>query len=110
MEAEFSALFITAPSVGEAKSLARKLLQARVVACVNVVPTVHSLYWWEGKIEEGDEALLILKTRTDRVEELIGKVRQHHPYTVPEVISMGLGKGNPDYLRWVNDEVTAPVG
>lgn len=109
MSSEFSVCMVTAPSAGEARALARKLLESRVCACVNVVPAVGSLYWWEGKIEEAEEALMIIKTRTDRVEELVGKVKQLHPYTVPEVISLPLGPGNPDYLRWVTEEVSAPV-
>ena len=105
---EFSACFVTAPSMEEARALARKLLEARVVACVNLVPAVESLYWWEGVVEEGREVLMILKTRTDRLADLVARVREHHPYSVPEVISVPLGPGNPDYLAWVAAEVPPP--
>lgn len=102
---EFSACFVTAPSKEEARALARTLLEARVVACVNLVPAVESLYWWEGRIDEAQEVLMILKTRTERLEELVALVKEHHSYSVPEVISLPLGPGNPDYLAWLSAEV-----
>lgn len=100
-----SVLFVTAPSLEEARTLARSLLEDRLVACVNLVPGVESMYWWEGRLEESQEVLLVLKTRTDRVPDLIDRVRERHPYSVPEVVSWPLGPGNPDYLRWVATEV-----
>ena len=106
----FSVCLVTAPSLEEARRLARALLEDRLVACANLVPSVQSLYWWEGQVEEAAEVLLVLKTRTERVGELVARVRELHPYSVPEVISWPLGPGNPDYLAWLGAEVPAPQG
>jgi periplasmic divalent cation tolerance protein len=105
---DLSICFVTAPSPEEARSLARSLLEERLVACVNLVPSVQSLYWWEGSLEEAWEVLLVLKTRTDRVPDLVDRVKELHSYSVPEVVSWPLGPGNPDYLRWVATEA-APL-
>lgn len=102
-------LFITVPHLGEGRALARALLEARLAACVNLVPKVESLYWWDGAIQNEEEALLVVKTRTDRVDELVSKVRCHHSYSVPEVIAVPVEGGNPDYLRWIDEEVPTPV-
>ncbi len=105
---DLSICFVTASSPEEARSLARALLEERLVACVNLVPSVQSLYWWEGSLEESWEVLMVLKTRTDRVPDLVDRVRQLHSYSVPEVVSWPLGPGNPDYLRWVAAEAAPP--
>ncbi len=102
---DLSICLVTAPSLEEARSLARSLLEDRLVACVNLVPSVQSLYWWEGRIDESQEVLLVLKTRTERVPDLAASVRAQHSYSVPEVVSWPLGPGNPDYLGWVSAEV-----
>lgn len=96
---------VTVPDAEKGKELARQLLELKLVACVNVVPAITSLYWWEGKISEDSEALLILKTTQKKVDQLIKAVKAHHPYSVPEVISMAIDQGNPDYLQWVEDSV-----
>ena len=96
---------ITMPDAEQGKELARKLLNEKLVACVNVIPAVTSLYWWEGKISEDPESLLILKTTQHKVEALIKAVKAHHPYSVPEVISMAIDQGNPDYLQWIDESL-----
>ena len=97
---------VTISDAEQGKALARKLLEMKLVACVNVVPAITSLYWWEGKICEDSEALLILKTTQHKVDHLVKAVKAHHPYSVPEVISMAIDQGNPDYLQWVEDSVS----
>ncbi|MBI3928351.1 MAG: divalent-cation tolerance protein CutA [Armatimonadetes bacterium] len=96
--------FVTAPPQ-EAPNLARKLVEARLVACVNLIPAVSSTYWWEGRVQEDQEALLVLKTSADSVEALVQKVKELHSYTVPEVIAMPIERGNPDYLQWIRQSV-----
>jgi periplasmic divalent cation tolerance protein len=97
----------TAP-VEIAEMLARGLVESRVVACVNIVPRVRSIYRWEGKVEEEDEALLVMKTTAERVESVIDRVRRAHPYEVPEVVALPIEEGLPEYLAWVADQVRLP--
>lgn len=98
-------VLVTGPSVDEAERIGRALVEERLAACANLIPSISSAYWWKGKIEEATEALLILKTRQDLVERLVTRVRALHSYTVPEVIALPILGGNPDYLRWIDDSV-----
>jgi len=89
----------------QARRLSLWLLKKRLAACVNQIPRVRSDYWWHGKIEHSRELLLIIKTTPAKVSSLIREVRRRHPYSVPEVLSLEVGKGNPDYLRWIAESV-----
>lgn len=101
--AEVRVAFISAPR-DEAKELARALVEERLCACVNIVPKIDSFYWWDGKIEKDEEALLIVKTTRQKAEALIRYVKENHPYEIPEVITLPLSEGLPDYLNWVIEE------
>ncbi len=95
-------VLITAPADGEAAAkLARTLVEERLAACVNRVPGLVSTYWWQGKIEEDREELLIIKTSEDRLEALLERVPELHPYAVPEVLALPVEKGHPPYLDWL---------
>lgn len=98
-------VLVTGPSADEAERIGRALVEERLAACANLIPSISSAYWWKGKIEEATEALLVLKTRQDLVERLVTRVRALHSYTVPEVIALPILGGNPDYLRWIDDSV-----
>jgi periplasmic divalent cation tolerance protein len=93
--------FITAPSTDAARELAVGILQARLAACANVLPGVHSLFWWKGEIEHADETLIICKTRTALAKQLTEFVKHNHEYDVPEVVVLPIIDGNPDYLEWL---------
>jgi periplasmic divalent cation tolerance protein len=101
---EHVVVFITAATADEARSISNILVSRRKAACVNIVPHVHSMFWWQGKIESTDEALLIVKTKATLLEELIELVKQNHSYDVPEVIALPIIGGNRDYLQWLDDE------
>lgn len=96
------AVFITTPR-GKGKEIARKLIEERLAACINVA-SVSSIYWWQGKIEEDDEDLLVVKTTAARVEELARFLKQIHPYTVPELIVLPIVTGLEDYINWLREE------
>jgi periplasmic divalent cation tolerance protein len=98
-----SVVYVTAPSMEVAKMLSRLLLVEQVAACVNISPKVVSMYKWDGKVEEEEEVLVMIKTRTSLVGRLTWLVKGAHPYDVPEVIAMPLDmvRGNVDYLQWV---------
>ena len=96
-------LLVTAPA-DSVEALADALLDARLVACVNVIPGVRSLYWWEGKKEEAQESLLVIKTREDLVKRVTERVVEMHPYEVPEVVAVPIVGGHAPYLDWVEGE------
>jgi periplasmic divalent cation tolerance protein len=100
-----SAVYVTCPNETVAKTLARGLLEKRLIACANIIPNITSTYWWKGNIEEDSEVLLMLKTLSESVPELTEYVRQHHPYEVPEVIAVNIEQGNPAYLDWIRENV-----
>lgn len=102
-------LYITAGSRDEAKKIGRALVEARLAACANVIDGMESVYWWEGKLTEDREAVLIVKTRADLVPAVTAKVKALHSYSVPCVVALPILDGNPDYLNWVASEATAPA-
>lgn len=102
----YLAVFITAPDMETAKKIARHLLEKRTASCINMTP-VKSMYWWEGKIEDSDEVLLIVKTTTDRLNDLVKEVKSVHPYQLPEVVAVPIVGGLREYLGWVERETHA---
>ncbi|XP_055586922.1 protein CutA homolog isoform X2 [Uranotaenia lowii] len=103
-----SIAYVTTPNDTSAKELAHKLVERKLAACVNIIPGLTSIYEWEGKINEDHEVLLMIKTRTERVDELSKFVRENHPYSVAEVITVPIANGNPPYLDWLSR--TVPEG
>ncbi|MCC6020248.1 MAG: divalent-cation tolerance protein CutA [Thermoproteaceae archaeon] len=102
----YAVVLITAPDRESGVKMARRLLERRLAACVNIAP-VSSMYWWEGKIEESSEVLLVVKTTSERLGDLIREVRAIHPYKVPEIIALPITAGLADYLDWVRRETGA---
>lgn len=100
-----SIVYITTPNVEAAKQLSYKLVDGKYAACVNIIPQLTSIYKWEGKMNEDSELLLMVKTTTDKVDDLSKFVRENHPYSVPEVISVKIDNGNVDYLNWVTNSI-----
>ncbi len=97
-------LYMTAPTRDDCLKIGRALLEKRLVACVNVFDGVQSLYWWQGKIEESSEAVLIAKTQMRLVNACVEAVKPLHPYEVPCITGIPVLKANPDYIRWVITE------
>lgn len=100
-----SVAYVTVPSEEVAKTIGKGLVREKLAACVNIVPQVTSIYTWENEINEDTELLLIIKTRTSRLTELIQYVRSHHPYKVFEVVSLPIESGNEPYLKWISEVV-----
>lgn len=106
---EIVLLYCTTASVEEAEKVAEAVVGQRLAACANIVPGMRSLYWWQGKLEKGEEALLILKTRADLVESATMAVKQAHSYSVPCVLPIRIAEGgNPDYVNWLLGETQPP--
>ena len=87
-----------------ADSIADAILKDRLTACVNIIPGVKSKYWWKGQLSADSESLLIMKTRADLVTALTARIKEVHPYEVPEIIAFEIKEGNADYLRWIAEE------
>lgn len=90
----------------QASAIAKALVAERLAACVNIVPNVSSVYSWKGKIEEGREVLLVIKSRASLSKRLAARIRALHSYEVPEVVTLKIASGNPDYLRWIRESTT----
>jgi periplasmic divalent cation tolerance protein len=97
----FAVVLVTAPDLKTARKLARAVLEARVAACVNIVPRIESHYWWQGRIESGRELLLIIKTTRARLAALEKVVLANHPYDTPEFVVVPLTGGAEKYLAWL---------
>lgn len=100
-------LVISTSPVDKAPELAKRLVEERLAACVNIVPKVRSFYIWKGKLEDDEESLLVIKTTKEAVNRLTERLRELHPYEVPEIVSLKLrkGEGNEAYLDWVKEMV-----
>jgi len=95
-------VLVTVGSAEEAASLARTLVEERLVACGNLVERIRSIYRWKGRIEDEGETLLVLKTRAERFEALRQRIVELHSYDVPEVITLEITDGNKPYLDWID--------
>ena len=99
--AEPRVALITFPGKGAAAEFARHVVEARLVACVNIVPGVTSVYAWEGKVETADEVLAIVKTTDERVAQLQAALGDRHPYDTPEFVVLEPDHVEPKYLDWL---------
>jgi periplasmic divalent cation tolerance protein len=105
-------VYATTADEGEARRIGRAVVEARLAACANILPGMRSLYWWQGKLEEGQEAVLILKTTEERLPALLTRVKELHSYDCPCIEALPVVGGHAPYLDWVAQEtqVSAPSG
>ena len=99
-------VYITASDKEEAEKIARQLLKRRQAACVNIVPEVNSHFWWQNRLDSTQECLLVVKTKDTLLPDIVKSVRKMHSYSVPEIIALPIVGGNPEYLDWIDSEVT----
>jgi periplasmic divalent cation tolerance protein len=92
------------PDRAAAEALADRLVEARVAACVNILAPCRSVYRWKGAIQRDEEHPMLIKTTAERYAALEAAIRAGHPYELPEIIALEVGRGLPAYLRWVADE------
>ena len=95
------AIVLTTFGVGQAMAVARVLVDERLAACVNVLPAMTSVYRWEGAVQQEDEEQAVIKTSTDRLAALEARLRQLHPYELPEFLVITADAGAEAYLKWV---------
>ena len=101
----FQLAICTCPNQEIAESIAENIVAQRLAACVNIISGVRSIYQWQGNIESGQEILLLIKTHKDKYESLQNTITNMHPYEVPELITVDINQGLPEYLNWVANSV-----
>lgn len=106
MTPDYVIALTTLPADADAAEFARTLVDERLAACVNLLPVMESVYRWEGKIEFEAERQIVIKTSRDRVVDLWDRVRELHPYEVPEFVVLAIVDGNEAYLRWIGDSTS----
>lgn len=102
---KYAMIIVTTPKMEEAKYIAEKLIKKSSVACVNIIPKVHSIYKWKGEVEHSKEAMMIIKTDNSKVKELKKQIKKLHSYDVPEIIVLKIDDGDKEYLNWINSVV-----
>jgi len=95
------AIYTTFPDIAFAKAVGRDLVAAGDAACANILPKMHSIYRWNGQVEEADEVVLILKTQRNRVDHLIAEIERRHPYETPAIVVLPIADGSQRYLDWI---------
>jgi periplasmic divalent cation tolerance protein len=99
-------IYTTYPSIVEAETAGRALVERRLCACVNILPGMVSFYWWQGKVERGDEVVMIVKTRASLAAEVRAAVKQMHSYSTPAILVIPIDDVEPDYHAWIIAETT----
>ncbi len=106
MRRDVLVVLVTCPAGEVASKLGRLLVEEKLAACVNVVGPIRSVYWWEGAVQEDEEALLVLKTTRAAWPKLRERILAEHPYEVPEVLALPVEDGAEAYLDWVGRSVS----
>ncbi|MEK6785527.1 MAG: divalent-cation tolerance protein CutA [Nitrospirota bacterium] len=99
-------VMVTTASQDEAMKIADQVVQSRLAACASTIPTVRSTYWWEGKLINDQETLVLIKTTSDKFNSLEEAIQKIHSYKVPEIIAIPVCQGFPPYLEWVRQETS----
>jgi periplasmic divalent cation tolerance protein len=94
-------VYTTWPSIVEAEKAGRAIVERRLAACVNILPGMISHYWWQGKIERGEEAVMIVKTRASLAEQVSAAVKDLHSYETPAIMTLPVESVDPDYHKWI---------
>ena len=107
MENSYLVILVTVPDIDIGKQISSKLLEEKLVACINLIGPIKSLYTWQGNINEDSEYLMICKTRSELFEkQLIPRIKELHPYEVPEIIALPITAGYTLYLNWITQVTT----
>ncbi|ABP95896.1 MULTISPECIES: divalent-cation tolerance protein CutA [Metallosphaera] len=106
MTGKYVLVISTLPGMEEGKRIARTLVEEKLAACVNLVPGLVSIYRWEGKVTEDSEVLALIKTNSDRLDELMNRLKELHPYKVPEILALDIKNGFKLYLDWIDESVS----
>lgn len=98
-------VYITTSGEEESKNIGETLVEERLTACVNIIPSIESIYLWKGKIEENTESLLIVKTKSGNIDKIIKRVKEIHSYETPAILAIPVIEGSKDYLDYLDCEM-----
>ena len=101
----FYVVLTTTKDSAEAERIAKRLVDERLAACVNVLPNISSTYRWKGKVEHAREVLLFIKTSREKLDRLMAKVKELHSYEVPEILALPIESGSQEYLKWLEESL-----
>ena len=104
-ESEYIVILSTAGKIEEAEKIATELVSRHLVACVNIVPAIQSIYWWNKSVQKDQEVLMVMKTERSKWEQVQKMILELHSYEVPEVICLTLEDGSEGYLQWIKKSV-----
>ena len=102
---QYVVVVVTTQDISQARKIAQGLLEEKLIACANIIDGVQSIFWWQGKIDEASEVVLVLKTRRDLFDRVVLRVKSLHSYDTPEIIALPIVDGSPDYLKWIDSSV-----
>jgi len=105
MNSQLSLIYTTFPNEEDAIAITRQLLERQLVACINILSPMKSIYFWEGQLEETQEVGVLLKTTSENVPLAMETLQRLHPYDVPVVLEIPLGRGAETFTQWVRDSV-----
>jgi len=100
-------ILVTCASREEAEEITQVLVAEKLIACGNIVPSVQSIFFWQGKVSNENESLILAKSTRDHFPTILKRVKSLHSYTVPEIIALPVIEGSPDYLEWISSTVRA---
>jgi periplasmic divalent cation tolerance protein len=104
-----SSLTVTGPDEATLASIGRTLVDEHLIACANIVPTIRSIYRWQGEVVDEPEAFALLHTTRERVQQVIDRIGKLHPYETSQTLSFVVTNAPADYAAWVNDVTTDPT-
>ena len=110
MKQSFVQVITTVSEKKDAEKIAKVLIDGRLVACVQIIGPIKSIYRWKGKIENANEWTCLIKTRKTLYKKVESAIKKIHPYEVPEIIAISIAKGSEDYLKWLSDETIKNYG
>jgi periplasmic divalent cation tolerance protein len=105
MKTDINFVYMTCANKEEARNIGRVLVESRLAACVNILDSMESLYWWDGAVQNDQETVLIAKTRREKVPELKKQVISHHSYECPCIVCLPVDGGHEAYLDWIRSQI-----
>jgi len=105
MAKNYVIVMVTCASREEARRIAGRLLEKRLVACANILPKIESRFWWKGKLDSAAELLVTMKTVRSNFKKIEAEIKRVHSYEVPEIIAVPIVSGSRDYLDWISRTV-----